>query len=70
MNCRLSETTAIEAMKWFVLAIRACFEGTYLRQPTHEDIVRLMHINEERRFFGMFRSIDYMHWTWKNFMVE
>ena len=37
--CRLSETTTMESMKRFVSRIMACFEGTYLRQPTLEDIV-------------------------------
>jgi hypothetical protein len=64
--CRLSESTAMEAMRRFVLAIRACFESRYLRQPTHEDIVRQMDINEKRGFPGMFASIDCMHWSWKN----
>jgi hypothetical protein len=56
--CRLNETTTIEVMKRFVLIIRACFEGTYLRQPTCEDIVHQMLINKERGFLGMFGSID------------
>jgi hypothetical protein len=44
----LSELTAMEAMKRFVLVIKACFEVRYLRQPTCEDIVRQMDINEKR----------------------
>jgi hypothetical protein len=64
--CRLSESTAMEAMRRFVLAIKACFEARYLRQPTREDIVRQMDINERRGFSGMFASIDCMHWSWKN----
>jgi hypothetical protein len=64
--CRLSESTAMEAMTRFVVAIRACFEGRYLRQPTHEDILRQMGINEARGFPGMFASIDCMYWAWKN----
>jgi hypothetical protein len=51
----------MEAMRRFVLAIRACFEARYLRQLTPEDIVRHMDINEKRGFLGMFTSIDYMH---------
>jgi hypothetical protein len=46
--CRLSDSTAMEAMRRFVWAIRACFEATYLREPTCEDIVRQMDINEKR----------------------
>jgi hypothetical protein len=38
--CRLSDSTTHEAMRRFVLAIRACFEARYLKQPTREDIVR------------------------------
>jgi hypothetical protein len=38
--CRLSESTTMEAMRRFVLAIRACFGARYLRQLTREDIVR------------------------------
>jgi hypothetical protein len=56
----------MEAMTRFVVAIRACFEGRYLRQPTHEDILRQMGINEARGFPGMFASIDCMYWAWKN----
>jgi hypothetical protein len=59
----LSESIAMEAMTRFVVAIRACFVSTYLRQPTREDILRQMDINEARRFPGIFASID---WAWKN----
>ena len=38
--CWLSESTALEAMRRFVLAIKACFEARYLKQSTREDIVR------------------------------
>jgi hypothetical protein len=64
--CRLSDSTAMKAMRRFVLAIRTCFEAKYLRQPTREDIVRLMDINEKRGFPSMFAYIDCMHWDWKN----
>jgi hypothetical protein len=67
--CRLSESTTMEAMTRFVVAIRACFEGRYLRQPTREDILRQMGINEARGFPGMFASIDSMHWVCKNCLV-
>jgi hypothetical protein len=64
--CRLGESTAFEAMKRFVKAIRACFESTYLRQPSRADVVKQMNVNEGRGFPGMFASIDCMHWRWKN----
>ena len=38
--CRLGESTTIECLKRFVVAIQACFQSTYLKQPTREDIER------------------------------
>ena len=38
--CRLDESTTLECMKRFVIAICVCFQSTYLRQPTREDIQR------------------------------
>ena len=35
--CRIGESTAIEAMKRFTMAVRACFESTFLRQPSFAD---------------------------------
>ena len=45
--CRLSEAAAFEAMKQFVIAIRGCFKGTYLKQPTYFDVVKQVIINGE-----------------------
>jgi hypothetical protein len=67
--CRLGDSTAIEAMRRFVVAFKACFGSTYSKQPTHEDILRQMGINEKKGFPSMFASIDYMHWAWKNCLV-
>ena len=61
--CRLGESTVSECMKRFVIAVRGCFEGTYLRQPTREDLLGQMEINKGRGFPGMFGSLDCMHWT-------
>jgi len=63
--CRTGESTANEAMKRFVVAIRGCFESTFLRQPTLDDLHRQIDINTARGLSGMFGSLDYMHWTWK-----
>jgi hypothetical protein len=46
-----------------VVAIRGCFEATYLRHPTRDDIEKQMSINEKRGFPDMFGSLDCMHWT-------
>ena len=32
--CRTSDSTAMESLKRFCVAIRAVYEGYYLRQPT------------------------------------
>jgi hypothetical protein len=36
--CKLGESTTQMCMERFVVAIRGCFEATYLRQPTRDDI--------------------------------
>jgi hypothetical protein len=67
--CRTGESTAIEAMKRFTVAIRACFESQFLRLPTRVDFQKQLDINAARGFPGMFGSLDCMHWTWKNYPV-
>jgi hypothetical protein len=64
--CRLGESTALVAMKKWVVAIRGCFEAQYLRQPTRADLERQVQINTNRGLPSMFKSLDCMHWTWKN----
>ena len=64
--CWLGESTVSECMKRLVIAVRGCFEDTYLRQPLREDLLQQMEINKGRGFPGMFGSLDCMHWTWKN----
>jgi hypothetical protein len=63
---RLGASTADEALCHFCVAIRGCFESTFLRQPSREDLEKQISINTTRGFPGMFTSIDCMHWTWKN----
>jgi hypothetical protein len=63
---RLGASTSDEALRHFCIAIRGCFESTFLRQPSREDLEKQISINTIRGFPGMFTSIDCMHWTWKN----
>ncbi|XP_018461606.1 uncharacterized protein LOC108832637 [Raphanus sativus] len=63
---RLGETTAAKCLHHFTAAIIHLFGDQYLRQPTPEDLQRLLQIGEERGFPGMVGSIDCMHWKWKN----
>ena len=67
--CRTSGSTAMECMGRFCAAVRAEFEGYYLRKPTYEDCCEQLDINEARGFPGMFGSLDCMHYEWKNCLV-
>jgi hypothetical protein len=58
---RLSNSTVMETMKWYVVATRACYEDTYLKQLTSEDVVQQKSINEDKGLLGMFEFINYMH---------
>ncbi|XP_026419600.1 uncharacterized protein LOC113315548 [Papaver somniferum] len=42
------------------------FGERYLREPTPEDVQRLLDENPERGFPGMLGSVDCMQWPWKN----
>jgi hypothetical protein len=64
--CRTGESTAIEGMKRFRVAIQGCFKSHFLRLPTRADFQRQIDIYAACGFPGMFSSLDCMHWTWKN----
>ncbi|KAM5551648.1 hypothetical protein ABKV19_026477 [Rosa sericea] len=63
---KIGESTAIESLKRFVVAVVEVFGDEYLRSPNSDDLTRLLAKGEERGFPGMLGSIDCMHWTWKN----
>uniref|UniRef100_A0A0D3E216 Uncharacterized protein n=1 Tax=Brassica oleracea var. oleracea TaxID=109376 RepID=A0A0D3E216_BRAOL len=63
---RLAETTARKSLHKFTAGIIGLFGDEYLRQPTQEDLQRLLYIGEQCWFPGMIGSIDCMHWEWKN----
>jgi hypothetical protein len=63
---QIGESTARECLHHFCRAIIAYFSGWYLRTPTQDDIIRIMHNSESRGFPGMLGSIDCMHWEWRN----
>ncbi|XP_019095582.1 PREDICTED: uncharacterized protein LOC104763146 [Camelina sativa] len=63
---RLAETTAHKCLEKFVDEVIYLFGDEYLRRPTAEDLQRLLNIGEHRGFPRMVRSIDCMHWEWKN----
>ncbi|KAA1081131.1 hypothetical protein PGT21_050295 [Puccinia graminis f. sp. tritici] len=63
---QLSETTSLQCMDRFCDAIVSIYGGEYLREPTAEDLDRLLEIGARRGFPGMLGSVDCMHWEWKN----
>ena len=60
---QIGESTAIESLKRFVVAIVEVFGNEYLWSPNSNDLTRLLAIGEEHGFPGMLGSIDSMHWT-------
>ncbi|KAB2632531.1 hypothetical protein D8674_028778 [Pyrus ussuriensis x Pyrus communis] len=63
---RLAETIAIENLKRFYKAIEAIYRATYIHKPNREDLKRLLRKADKRGFPSMIRSLDCMHWEWKN----
>ncbi|XP_057247758.1 uncharacterized protein LOC130589988 [Beta vulgaris subsp. vulgaris] len=62
---KIASSTARECLLHFVEGV-ARFGPEYLRKANANDIERLLHEDGPRGFPGMMRSIDYMHWNWKN----
>ncbi|XP_026381787.1 uncharacterized protein LOC113276396 [Papaver somniferum] len=52
------------AMK-FMDAIIWLYNGRYMRQPTAQDMERILTENEARGFPGMLGSVDCFHWAWR-----
>lgn len=62
----MGETTLLETVKKFAVAIVHVFGEEYGRAPTTADVNRMATENSRRGFPGMLGSIDCMHWEWKN----
>ena len=63
---RIGETTALEALRNFVVAVVEIFGPEYLRMPNEQDTTILLAIGASRDFLGMLGFIDCMYWSWKN----
>jgi hypothetical protein len=63
---RIGESTVIQSLRRFVIAVVEVFGEEYLRSPNKNDTSRLLAIRQRRGFPGMLRSLDCMHWRWKN----
>ncbi|XP_042404877.1 uncharacterized protein LOC121995117 [Zingiber officinale] len=50
---KIGESTAIESVKRCCRAVVEVFGGQYLRSPNANDVVRLLHISEQRGFPGI-----------------
>ena len=63
---RIGESTALEALRKFTVAVVEIFGQEYMRLPNEEGTARLLPIGASRGFPGMLGSIDCMHWSCKN----
>lgn len=64
---KVPESTALNILKAFCTAVIEIFSDKYLRNPTKEDMERILAENAGRGFPGMLGSLDCMHWKWKNY---
>ena len=63
---RIGETTALQSLEKFVIAMIDIFSEEYLGKPNNEDIATLLAHDKRRGFSGMLGSVDCIHWKWKN----
>ncbi|XP_057811846.1 uncharacterized protein LOC131026090 [Salvia miltiorrhiza] len=64
---RMGESTALECLHEFCRSMIAVCGDRYLRTPNAANTERLLQMHEERHGFpGMLRSLDCMHWEWRN----
>jgi hypothetical protein len=62
---RVGESTTLQCLIKFVVAVVEVFGPKYLRLPNEQDTAKLLAIGESRGFSGMLGSIDCMHWAEK-----
>ena len=60
--CRTCESTSMECMRIFCVAVRAEFGEYHLRKLMYDDCQQQLPFNEARGFPGMFDSLDCMHY--------
>jgi hypothetical protein len=58
----VGESTALQCLRKFVVAIVEVFGPGYLRLPNEQDTAKLLAIGESRGFPGMLGSTNCMHW--------
>jgi Plant transposon protein len=62
---RISESSALEFLAMFCRAVCGMYGVEYGRQPTEEDLRRILKIYANRGFPGCVGSIDCQHWSWE-----
>ena len=63
---RIGESTALEALRKFVVAVVEVFGLEYMRRSNAQDTARSIAIGASIGFPSILGSIDCMHWSWKN----
>lgn len=59
---RLSRTTVDVAVRSLLEVVISVFGPTYLRQPTEDDLKKILRRNAERRLPGCIGSLDCCNW--------
>jgi Plant transposon protein len=62
---RISESSAHESLAKFCRAVCELYGVEYGRQPTEDNLRRILKINANRGFPGCVGSIDCQHWSWE-----
>jgi Plant transposon protein len=62
---RISESSAHESLANFCRAVCELYGVEYGRQPTEDDLCRILNINANRGFPGCVGPIDCQHWSWE-----
>ncbi|XP_070675622.1 uncharacterized protein [Malus domestica] len=62
----MSESTCLDTLEEFCDTIVQVYKDEYLCELNQEDLNWLLRKVEDRGFPGMIRSLDFMHWDWKN----
>ncbi|XP_048438603.1 uncharacterized protein LOC125476466 [Pyrus x bretschneideri] len=62
----MSKSTCLDTLEQFCDTIVQVYKNEYLREPNQKDLNQLLRKAEDRRFLGMIRSLDCMHWDRKN----
>ncbi|GJU11979.1 ALP1-like protein isoform X1 [Tanacetum coccineum] len=65
---QIAERTSRECLNHFTKCIHVLYHAKFLRRPTATDIQKTYQLHKNKHGLpGMLRSIDCMHWDWKNY---